>query len=85
MTLLAVFDPAGWGHMGGWGWGMAVAGWLFMVLLGGGLAWAVSSLAQRSDPAGPKPGNARQRLDERYARRELDRDEYIARRADLEQ
>ena len=20
----------GWGHMGGWGWGMAIFGWLFM-------------------------------------------------------
>lgn len=78
---VVVADTVGWGHMGGWGWGMAVFGWLFMTLLVAAVLWAVWS--RRSEPLRTGPGRAQELLDERYARGELDRDEYLERRADL--
>jgi putative membrane protein len=84
MTASVVMaDAVGWGHMGGWGWGMAVFGWLFMSLLVGVVAWVAWSTARRPEPHQPGEGRAREVLDERYARGELDRDEYLERRADL--
>jgi putative membrane protein len=73
----------GWGHMGGWGLGMAIFGWVFMILILGLLVWLVVSALRRSDGGG-KPRGALDLLDERYARGEIEREEYLRRRADLE-
>lgn len=78
-------DADGWGHMGGWGWGMAIFGWLFMASLVGLVAWLVWSSTRRSEPStAAGEHRARDLLDERYARGDIDRDEYLERRADLE-
>lgn len=91
MSLLAV-NPvfAGFGHMRGWGWGMAGVGLLTMLAVIGLVVWLVVFLArstgpssQSSSPEARTPG-ARELLDERYARGEIERDEYLRMREDLE-
>ncbi|MCW3839967.1 SHOCT domain-containing protein [Micromonospora yasonensis] len=47
-----------------------------------GLVWLVFRLTER-DPATAGPGTARRILDERYARGEIDEEEYRRRRAGL--
>jgi len=73
---------ADWGHhMDGWGGSMAL-GWVFMallVVLVAGLIWA--SARPR---VGPAVNRAIDMLDERFARGEIDRDEYLERKADLQ-
>ena len=54
-------DAGGWSHMGGWGWGMAISGWLFMMLLVSLVGWLIWSAARR-----PKSSND----DRRYVRGE---------------
>ena len=66
--------------MGGWGWGMAIFGWLFAVLV----VWVFWSTMRWADPGGRARRRTADLLDERYARGEVDRDEYLERRADLE-
>lgn len=67
--------------MNGWGWGVAVFGIVLMaalvVLLGG----FVSSPSRGASTPGER---ARSILDQRYARSETGRDEYLERKADLE-
>ncbi len=77
----------GWG-MGGWGMG----GWLFMglgvILFWGVVIYGLITLLRpratgRPDqppPAGPGTSTAQQTLDERFARGELDEEEYRRRR-----
>lgn len=74
-----------WGHMTGWGWSMAIFGWVFMALVLGLVVWLVTSAIRRSEPSGGKRRSALDLLDERYARGEIDREDYLRRRADLEQ
>ena len=76
-------DTAGWDHMGGWGWGMAVFGWLFMTLLVVGVLWAWSS-TRRAEPQASTTRTAGDLLDDRYARSDIDREEYLERKGDLE-
>lgn len=72
-----------WGHMGGWGWGMAIFGWVFMIAVLGLVVWLVVTAIRRSEVGGNRRG-ALELLDERYARGEIEREEYLERRADLE-
>jgi len=74
----------GWSHIGGWGWGMAIFGWLFMALLVGLVAWLIWSATRRQEPPLRREQRALGLLDERYARGEIDRDEYLEKKADLE-
>jgi putative membrane protein len=77
----------GWGTPG-WGPGFGI---VFMILFWGliifGIVAIVKWLAGTSANAGGAlpPKSARQILDERYARGEIDRDEYEQKRRDLEQ
>ncbi len=82
MAVSLSADADGWGHMGGWGWGMAVFGWLFMAALVGLIVWLISSVVRR--PESNRSSNAFDILDARYARGEIDRDEYFERKADLD-
>ena len=79
-----------WSHMwdGGWGWG----GWLVMtismLLFWGALialaVWAIRQLAAPRDrDRGERPASALAILEERYARGEIDREEFERRRAVL--
>ena len=79
-----VADGDGWGHMGGWGWGMAIFGWLFMTMVVGLVAWLIWSTTRRAEPEGRTVNRAVGLLDQRYARGELDRDQYLEQAADLE-
>ncbi len=74
----------GWDHMGAWGWGMGIFGALFMLLVVGLIVWLIVYLARDSQGRGTAAKDALDLLDERYARGEIDREEYLERRADLE-
>jgi len=74
-------DVGDWGHMGGWGWG-AMFGWVFMAALIGLIFWAIWS-ASRPRDAGPRRRGAEEILADRYAGGEIDREEFLVRRADL--
>ncbi|MDX1655748.1 MAG: SHOCT domain-containing protein [Candidatus Competibacteraceae bacterium] len=71
-----------WDHMSGYGgWGMGL-GWIMMLLFWVLVILGIVALVRwlRDDTARP---NARQILDERYARGEIDREEYERRKRDL--
>ncbi len=83
-----------YGHPGGWGWGygmMGGFGWVFMLLLIVVVAAMVAGLLRELFAgAGRHRGTTRacgssalRILDERFARGEIDADEYQRRRADL--
>lgn len=89
--VLLVLSPviAGFGHMRGWGWGMAGLGLLMMLAVIGLVVWLVVFLARSTGPSGSTtPAQdapaARELLDERYARGEIGREEYLRMREDLE-
>lgn len=72
-----------WGHEAGsglMGIGMLLV-WLLPVAL---LVWFFARFAGRRNKGGDLPPTPRAILDGRYARGEIDRDEYLARRADLD-
>ena len=74
----------GWGHMGSWAWGMALLGLLFTLLVVGLVVWlVVYSTGGRRDTATTTKGPL-DVLEERYARGEIDREEYLEKRSDLE-
>lgn len=63
-----------------WGWGSGL-GWIWMILVWalviGGVVWVVTQLSTRnSTPGRDGADNARRILDERFARGEIDEDEY---------
>ena len=77
-----------WDHMTGWGWTMMLLWAILLVVLVAGVIWAMLA---SSRPAGPayerqasSPPSARELLDERLARGEIDTDEYEQRRRALE-
>ncbi len=70
-------------HMGGWGWANAVFVWLFMALVIVLIVWLIWTLARRPDAPAPRR-SALAMLDERYAKGEIERDDYLARKSDLE-
>jgi len=77
---------------GGFGWGMfGIFGLLWMLLFFVGLVllivWLVRQFSQDGERSGSRGSGGRSAiriLEERYARGEIDRDEYLTRRADLE-
>jgi len=82
---LFLADADGFGHMDGFGWGMMGMGWLLMVAVVGLIVWAIvqsgtSSSRQSSDPT----SSAQTILAERFARGEIDGDEYRRRLSELE-
>jgi len=78
-----------WGHMGGWG---MVWGWFFLALMVVGLVVLVVVLVRLLSGRGQRPNGAslpgrsraREVLDERYARGEIDDTEYDERRRRLD-
>lgn len=74
----------GWMHGGGYGFGMGLFGVLVMIAVAAAVIWAIRAGGQVQDhgiPAG-EPG-AREMLDRRYARGEIERGEYLARKRGL--
>lgn len=70
-----------WGDMGGWGWGGWLAATAMMLIFWGGLA-AVVLLALRR-PGDGHTSEPERILAERFARGEIDEDEYQRRRRAL--
>jgi putative membrane protein len=77
-------DAGSWDHMNGWAWGMVIFGCLLMALIMALVVWIIWSTTHQPPPSSGHDGRALRVLDERYARGELDRDEYSERKADLE-
>jgi putative membrane protein len=68
----------GWDGDWSWWW---IAMTIMMVALWGGLAWLLVSVFRRSDgPSSPRTHTPGEILDERFARGEIDVDEYQKRR-----
>lgn len=87
MTISSyVLAVTGFGHMDGWGWGMGmgIVGLLVLLLVVGLVTWLIVSGTQRPGSRGGSR-SALDVLDERYARGEIDRNDYLERRADLEE
>ena len=77
-------DADGFGHMDGFGWGMMGMGWLFMLILVGLIVWAVIQTTSKSHPRNDDTTATAQRiLAERFARGEIDDDEYRRRSDEL--
>lgn len=73
----------GFDHMSGLGWAMVIFGWVFMVAIVGLVVWLIVSTTRGPDGS----AGARSAIDvlgERYARGEIDSEEYMQRRTDLE-
>ena len=75
----------GWGMMdgwsgGGWGWfgALHMIVWLLiLVLIVAGIVWLARAAMQRGDSDRTRSSSALAVLDERYARGDIDRDEYL--------
>jgi len=68
---------------GGFMWFWAIFWVVVLALLVAGAIWLARTLTRPPNPPSG-PGPARAELDLRYARGELDREDYLQRRADLE-
>ncbi len=77
-TATAIADGAGWDHMGSWGWGGMMIGWVLMAVLVAVVAWGLLGNI-RQHPV----NRALELLNERYARGEIDSDEYNERKGEL--
>lgn len=64
----------------GFGGGM----WIFWILVLIAVAWLVAIMARRGDDNRKRDKSALEILEQRYARGEIDRDEYLQKRDDLE-
>ncbi|MEN8233614.1 MAG: SHOCT domain-containing protein [Actinomycetota bacterium] len=73
-----VADTGGFNHMSGFGWGMMGFGWFVGLLVVGVLVWAiVQATPRRSDTATRTvTASAETILADRFARGEIDADEY---------
>ncbi len=78
------------GDWGGWGWGPGF-GWIFMILFWVLIIFGIVALAKwlfsSTDTRGAPPPRSKDALDivkERYARGEIDREQYEQMRRDLE-
>lgn len=84
-SLHAVFAHAG-GAGGGHGldWGMMGMGWLLMLMIAGLVAWMLIRAAPGPTPTDRDPTSSAQRiLAERFARGDIDDEEYQRRSAEL--
>jgi putative membrane protein len=79
-----VADATGYGHMDGFGWGMIGMGWLMILIVGGLVVWAVVYTSSRSSsPSESSQVSAERILADRFARGEIDTDEYRDRLEEL--
>lgn len=79
MTIAQVIaDTGGFDHMSGFGWGMMGFGWIVGLVIVGVLVWAIVQVVpRRSDTAlDPTTRSAETILADRFARGEIDADEY---------
>ena len=83
-VLQILADASAWGHMGGWGMGWGMIGWLIITLFIVVVAWVLWATTRRDQHEGRQSASALDVLDRRYAAGEIGRDEYLERRSDLE-
>ncbi len=79
MAAIAVLfaDAGDVGHMSGVGWSMMGVGWLAMAAIVGSIVWAVIRTTPTSQiPSHDATASARRILADRFAKGEIDRDEY---------
>ena len=70
--------------MSSWGMGFGFIFWLvILVLVIAGVLWFVRSQTSTSQRSGEQRSTALGLLEERYARGEIDRDEYLQKKRDL--
>ena len=88
MLVLAQRFGYGLDHMGGWGWGGAIFMVLMAALFIALLVWFIVTVAGRRGDGGgattSQVSRAKALLDERYAKGEIDREDYLQRKADLD-
>jgi putative membrane protein len=76
--MTAIFDPIGWTGGMGFAWGLiGVAFWVLLILL------VVLLVRAMRTPPGASGGPAVRLLEERYARGEITREEFLERRSVL--
>lgn len=68
-----------WSDGGGWSWGWMVVGMVMMIGFWALVAWVIVMVVRRPDGR-PSARDAEEILDERFARGDLDADEYRQRR-----
>jgi len=82
----------GWGMMGDWGYGYGAYGWIHMIIglviliaIIAGVVWLVRSMAMPTAHHMLAPPRLRglDVLEERYARGEINRDEYLEKKRDI--
>lgn len=84
VAQVLIADAEGFGHMGGFGWGMMGMGWLAMLAIVGLVVWAViQTTAGRSSPNSVPTDSAERILADRFARGDIDNDEYRQRLDEL--
>ena len=81
-------QPYGWGVMGGWGGYGPLNMIIWLLILGlviAGIVWFVRAMTQRADspPLAARGSPGLEILEERYARGEINRDEYLQNRRDI--
>jgi putative membrane protein len=79
-----------WGMMGGYGYGGYGFGIIHMIFwviiliaIVAGVVWLVRSMAGAAPPAGGRRSVGLDLLEERYARGEINRDEYLQKKRDI--
>ncbi len=75
-----MFGNYGWGMMGGWGMLTMALFWIGLILL---IVWVVRAVIGASPSGGGGSSNARDILDQRYARGEITRKEYEQMKKDI--
>jgi len=78
-------DAGGFDHMDGFSWGMMGIGWLVMLSIVGLIVWLIIQSTSRSSSKRPEDAmaSAQRILAERFARGDIDEDEYRQRAAEL--
>jgi len=71
-------DHAGWGS--GWGWLMLVMMMVTVAIVVVAVVWLLRVVPRGSQPPPPTADEAERILDQRFARGEIDSDEYTSRR-----
>jgi putative membrane protein len=83
-TQPLIADADGFGHMDGLGWSMMGMGWLIMLVIVGLIVWAVIQTTNTSSRRDNDPTASAQRiLADRFARGEIDDEEYRRRSDEL--
>lgn len=74
----------GWMHGGGYGFGMGLFGILAMIAVVIAVVWAVRAAGGPQGQSAHAAPSALEVLDKRYANGEVEREDYLARKKDLE-